>query len=127
MNELDLVKLWNTKRTQIILAQFPPTLILGIFLALAASGYITKQSPLSLKLLALAIVLGTGGLSMLTQIAAVREGFATARNIKSLENPSLLASSISISATERYMSWTVVLLSTIGALNLFVVINYLFR
>ena len=127
MNELDLVKLWNTKRTQIIQAQFPPTLILGIFLALAASGHITKHSPLSLKLLALAIVLGTGGLSMLTQIAAVREGFATARNIKSLGNPSLLASSISISATERYMSWTVVLLSTIGALNLFVVINYLFR
>ena len=48
MNEKDLIKLWNSMRTQIIMAQIAPSLVLiGVF-ALAAMGKFDMASDLSL-------------------------------------------------------------------------------
>ena len=127
MNELDLAKLWNEKRSQIIMAQFPPTIILGVFFALAATNHVSKESPLKLKLLALAIVVGTGGLSILIQLAAIREGFATSKTMKTLASPSPLATSISISTTERYISWSIVLIAAVSVVNLGAILFFLFK
>jgi len=59
MNEKDLIKLWNSMRTQIILAQLAPSLVLiGVF-SLAAMGKFDMATS-GAKYLAIGVAAVTG-------------------------------------------------------------------
>ena len=93
MNEKDLIKLWNSMRTQIILAQIAPALVLiGVF-SLAAMGKFDMATD-GAKFLTIGVAAVTGILAIISQYAAVREGEALVADLAKVSNPSLLAKKI---------------------------------
>ena len=93
MNEKDLIKFWNTMRTQIILAQLAPSLVLiGVF-SLAAMGKFDMATN-GAKYLAIGAAAVTGILAIISQYAAVREGESLVADLAKVSNPSLLTKRI---------------------------------
>ena len=93
MNEKDLIKLWNSMRTQIILAQIAPSVVLiGIF-SLAAMGKFEMATD-GAKFLAIGVAAVTGILAIISQYAAVREGESLVADLAKVSNPSLLTKRI---------------------------------
>ena len=73
MNEKDLIKLWNQKRSQIIMAQIAPSLVLIAIFVLAGFDKFTSAND-GAKYLAIGVAAVTGILAIISQYAAVREG-----------------------------------------------------
>jgi hypothetical protein len=94
MNELALLKLWNTKRTQIIQAQVAPALVLIGVMVLASLG-IFATAPSAARYLALGVAAATGILAMITQYAAIREAEALLVDLRAIKDSSALAKKIS--------------------------------
>jgi hypothetical protein len=93
MNEKDLIKLWNSMRTQIIMAQIAPSLVLiGVF-ALAAMGKFDTAND-GAKYLAVGVAAVTGILAIISQYAAVREGESLVADLAKVSSPSNLAKRI---------------------------------
>ena len=93
MNEKDLIKLWNTMRTQIILAQLAPALVLiGVF-SLAAMGKFDMATN-GAKYLAIGVAAVTGILAIISQYAALREGESLVADLGKVSSPSNLAKRI---------------------------------
>jgi len=90
MDELQLLKLWNQKRTQIIQAQVAPALVLIAIIVLSALGLFSTAMSAA-KYLALGVAAVTGILSMITQYATIREAEALIVDLKQIKNPSNLA------------------------------------
>ena len=93
MDELTLLKLWNTKRTQIIQAQVAPALVLIGVMVLASLGIFTDASDAA-KYLALAVTAVTGILAMITQYAAIREAEALLVDLRAAKSSSALSKKI---------------------------------
>jgi low affinity Fe/Cu permease len=94
MNEKDLIKLWNSMRTQIIMAQIAPSLVLiGVFVAAAFGKFETATD--GAKYLAVGVAAVTGILAIISQYAAVREGEALVADLAKVSSPSQLAKRIS--------------------------------
>lgn len=93
MNEKDLIKLWNSMRTQIILAQIAPALVLiGVF-SLAAMGKFEMATD-GAKFLAIGVAAVSGILALISQYAAVREGESLVADLAKVSSPSLTAKKI---------------------------------
>ena len=93
MNEKDLIKLWNSMRTQIIFAQLAPSLVLiGVF-SLAAMGKFDMATS-GAKYLAIGVAAVTGILAIISQYAAVREGESLVADLSKVSSPSLVAKKI---------------------------------
>ena len=93
MNEKDLIKLWNSMRTQIILAQIAPALVLiGVF-SLAAMGKFEMATD-GAKFLAIGVAAVSGILAIISQYAAVREGESLLADLAKVSSPSLTAKKI---------------------------------
>lgn len=93
MNEHDLLKLWNQKRTQIIHAQVSPALVLIGVMVLAALGIFETANDAA-KYLALGVAAVTGILAMITQYAAIREAEALIVDLRAAKGSSALAKKI---------------------------------
>lgn len=94
MDEKDLIKLWNTMRSQIITAQFAPTLLLiGVF-TLAAFGKFEAASD-QVKYLVIGVAAATGILAIISQYATIREAESLIVDLKKLNKTSELAKKIS--------------------------------
>ncbi len=93
MNELALLKLWNTKRSQIIQAQVAPALVLIGVMVLAAQGTFATANDAG-KYLALGVAASTGILAMITQYAAIREAEALIVDLNQIKDSSKLAKKI---------------------------------
>lgn len=93
MDEKLLIKQWNQMRTQIILAQVSPALVLGAIFVLAALGTFTDASD-GAKYLTIGVAAATGILATISQYAAVREGEALLLDLNKVENPSNLTKKI---------------------------------
>jgi hypothetical protein len=93
MDEKTLVKLWNEKRTQIIIAQISPALVLIGVMTLAAFGKFSTAGD-NAKYLALGVAAATGILAIISQYAAVREAEALIVDLNKIEKPSALAAKI---------------------------------
>lgn len=97
MDEKDLIKLWNTMRSQVIAAQIAPTLLLiGVF-TLAAFGKFEAASD-AVKYLTVGVAAATGILAIISQYATIREGGALIVDLKKANKSSELAKKISESA-----------------------------
>ena len=94
MDEKYLLSLWNVKRTQVIAALIPPTLIL-IALFVVASLDVFATAPTGAKILTLSAVSVTGSVAIICQYAAVREAQAVVLDLQKIDNPSALTTKVS--------------------------------
>jgi hypothetical protein len=94
MDELTLLKLWNTKRTQIVQAQVAPALVLIGVMVLASLGIFSDANDAA-KYLALGVTAVTGILAMITQYAAIREAEALLVDLRAAKSSSALSKKIS--------------------------------
>mgnify|MGYP006161179777 FL=1 len=93
MNEKDLIKLWNEKRSQIITAQIAPTLMLiGVFVLAGFDKFATASD--GAKYLAVGVAAVTGILAIISQYAAVREGEALVEDLGKIASKSALGKKI---------------------------------
>lgn len=103
MNELELVRLWNQKRSQIISAQMGPTVMLGIVILALAFGKLT-DAPAAISYLVIGVIASTGLLATISQYAAIREGEALVKDLANIA--SLSATGTIIKDSASYLSMT---------------------
>ena len=94
MDEKDLIKLWNSMRSQIIAAQIAPTLLLISVFVLAAFGKFETASD-AVKYLTVGVAAATGILAIISQYATIREAASLIVDLKNVNKPSALAKKIS--------------------------------
>ena len=91
MNELELIRLWQKSRQQIIIAQLAPTFLLittaGLVEQVRAAGLFTTWAVLG-------ILLASGILGALAEFTAANEAQAIARDILALKQRSAIAETI---------------------------------
>jgi lysylphosphatidylglycerol synthetase-like protein (DUF2156 family) len=80
MNEKELIQTWNEQRNNLVKSQFVSVVIIGIALVLLATGQFTNASD-QVKLFALAAVGTTGILSLISQLAIVREASMVVKDL----------------------------------------------
>ena len=94
MDEKDLIKLWNSMRSQIITAQIAPTLLLiGVFVLAAFDKFEAASDPV--KYLTVGVAAATGILAIISQYATIREAESLIVDLKNVNKPSALAKKIS--------------------------------
>ncbi|MCX6425669.1 MAG: hypothetical protein NTV47_02790 [Actinobacteria bacterium] len=94
MDEKDLIKLWNTMRSQIITAQIAPTLLLiGVFTLAAFGKFEAASDPV--KYLVIGVAAATGILAIISQYATIREAESLIVDLKKMSKTSELAKKIS--------------------------------
>jgi len=93
MDERDLIKQWNTMRSQIVMSQMAPALVLIATFVLAIYGKFEGASDAA-AYLTVVVVAVTGILATISQYAAVREGEALLADLRKIEKPSTLAQKI---------------------------------
>jgi len=103
MNELELIKLWNQKRSQIISAQMGPTVMLGVIVIALSFGTLT-DAPAAISYLVLGVIASTGLLATISQYAAIREAEALVKDLENVANLSATGTVIKDSAS--YLSMT---------------------
>jgi hypothetical protein len=86
MKELDLVKLWNQLRNQIIFSQLAPTFLLIVTISLLKDGL--AESADVVKWATLGILLASGVLGFLAQYSAATEARAVLSDLKRLKSKS---------------------------------------
>ncbi len=91
MNELDLIRLWQKSRQQIIIAQLAPT-----FLLITTAGLVPqlREAGTMVVYATLGILLASGILGALAEYTAADEAQAVARDIAALKKKSALSKSI---------------------------------
>ena len=91
MNELDLIRLWQKSRQQIIIAQLAPTFLLittaGLVEQVRAAGQMTVWAVVG-------ILLASGILGALAEYTAAHEGQSIARDLAALNTKSALSKTI---------------------------------
>jgi hypothetical protein len=91
MNELELIRLWQKSRQQIIIAQLAPTFLLittaGLVEQVRSAGVFTTWAVLG-------ILLASGILGALAEFTAAHEAQAIARDIAALKTKSSITSTI---------------------------------
>ena len=110
MNELELVKLWNQKRSQIVSAQMAPTVMLGVIVIALAFGKLTDASGTSAAIgyLAIGVVAATGLLATISQFAAIREAEALVKDLADVSDLSATGTAIKDSASFLSMTKLVI-------------------
>jgi hypothetical protein len=86
MKELDLLKLWNQLRNQIIFSQLAPTFLLIVTIGLLNDGL--AESAEVVKWATLGILLASGVLGFLAQYSAATEARAVLSDLKRLKSKS---------------------------------------
>lgn len=112
MNENELLRLWNEKRSQIISAQVAPALVLIGILIIAGFGNFADAAD-AVKYLAIAVAAATGILAVISQYAAIREASALVVDINKLSSPSALATKVG--ASGKFLSLTAVIIVALSA------------
>lgn len=103
VTEKDLVDLWNDKRRQIISAQLPSVIALGVVTVVAMMGYFDGPYTFAFSFAALFLVTA-GALSILNQFAVIREAKSIVRDLKALSNPSGVARDIAGSGSYLWLT-----------------------
>ena len=91
MNELDLIRLWQKSRQQIIVAQLAPTFLLITTASLVPQ---IRESGAMVVYATLGILLASGILGALAEYTAADEAQAVAKDILALKKKSALSKSI---------------------------------
>ena len=113
MDEKDLLNLWNKKRTQIIMAQISPALVLIAIMVLAVQGTFGSASDGS-KYLAVTIAAVTGFLAIVSQYAAIREAQALVQDLGKVSKPSAIAQKVASSQQLLSLTATAMVAFSLG-------------
>ena len=103
MNEKELIELWNDKRRQIISAQMPSVIALAVITVMAMLGYFDSEYNYGISFAAIFLV-SVGALSLVNQLAVIREGQMIIKDLQAVDNPSALATKIAASGS--YLVYT---------------------
>jgi len=98
MNELELIKLWNQKRSQIISAQMGPTVMLGVVIVALSFGALT-DAPAAISYLVIGAIAATGLLATISQYAAIREAEGIVKDLGNVASLSATGTVIKDSAS----------------------------
>ncbi|MFM7451350.1 MAG: hypothetical protein ACKO2M_02530, partial [Actinomycetota bacterium] len=105
MDEQALLKLWNAKRMQIIIAQIAPALVLIPIFILAVQGTFATASDAA-GYLTIAVAAVTGFLAIVSQFAAIREAEALILDMGKLKESAALTKKIA--SSRDYLSLTAI-------------------
>ena len=111
MDEKALLKLWNEKRMQIIMAQVAPALVLIAIFVLAAQGTLATASDAA-GYLVIAVAAVTGFLAIVSQYAAIREAEALLLDMGKVKDPSALTKKIA--GSRDFLSLTAIAVIGLG-------------
>jgi aldehyde:ferredoxin oxidoreductase len=111
MDEKALLKLWNEKRMQIIMAQVAPALVLIAIFVLAAQGTLATASDAA-GYLVIAVAAVTGFLAIVSQYAAIREAEALLIDMGKVKDPSALTKKIA--GSRDFLSLTAIAVIGLG-------------
>ena len=96
MTEHELISLWTRARWHIIVSQLAPTFLLTALVAFLSLGL--AEAELSVRIAAAGILLASGILGALAQIASANEGLAIVADLCSLPASSALGRGVIASA-----------------------------
>jgi len=96
MPETELITLWVTARWHVIVSQLAPTFLLTAVVGFTALGL--GDTPLSVRLAAAGVLLASGILGAIAQIACAAEGLAIVDDLRELDEPTALSRRIIASA-----------------------------
>ena len=119
MDVKGLLELWNTKRSQVVIAQIAPTLMLTGVFVLAALGVFENATD-GAKYLTIGVAAATGILALISQYATIREAEVLLIDLKRIEKPSELSKRISDSRGFLSLSATAMVGLGIGVFALVV-------
>lgn len=119
MDEKGLLELWNTKRSQVVIAQIAPTLMLTGVFVLAALGVFENATD-GAKYLTIGVAAATGILALISQYATIREAEVLLIDLKRIEKSSELSKRISDSRGFLSLSATAMVGLGIGVFALVV-------
>lgn len=108
MTELDLIKLWNDKRKQLISAQLHSVITIAVIAVLAAMGYLGSASS-EAQFFALLFLATIGALGILNQFAVIREAKALVEDLA--KHTDLSAISVSIVGAKQFLVFTQVMMT----------------
>jgi len=111
MDEKALLKLWNEKRMQIIMAQVAPALVLIAIFVLAAQGTLATASD-EAGYLVIGVAAVTGFLAIVSQYAAIREAEALLLDMGKLKDASALTKKIA--GSRDFLSLTAIAVIGLG-------------
>jgi len=111
MDEKNLLKLWNEKRMQIIIAQVAPALVLTAIFVLAAQGTLATASDAA-GYLVIGVAAVTGFLAIVSQYAAIREAEALLLDMGKLKDASALTKKIA--GSRDFLSLTAIAVIGLG-------------
>ena len=111
MDEKDLLKLWNAKRMQIIIAQISPALVLVAILVLAAQGTFATANDAA-GYLTIGVAAVTGFLAIVSQYAAIREAEALVLDMGKIKEPTALTKKIA--SSRDFLSLTAIAVIGLG-------------
>lgn len=121
MSEKDLVELWNDKRRQIISAQMPSVIALGVITVMAMMGYFDGAYTYAVSFAAVFLVTA-GSLSVLNQFAIIREAKSIVRDLQALSSPSGVARDIAASGSYLRYTQIVMVVFSLALLVAFVLV-----
>ncbi|HSP52718.1 MAG TPA: hypothetical protein VLO00_07470 [Cryobacterium sp.] len=96
MTEHELISLWTRARWHIIVSQLAPTFLLTALVAFLSAGL--AEAALSVRIAAAGILLASGILGALVQIASANEGLAIVADLRALPANSALGRGVIASA-----------------------------
>jgi len=111
MDEKNLLKLWNEKRMQIIIAQIAPALVLTAIFVLATQGTLATASE-EAGYLVIGVAAVTGFLAIVSQYAAIREAEALLLDMGKLKDASALTKKIA--GSRDFLSLTAIAVIGLG-------------
>ena len=111
MDEKDLLKLWNAKRMQIIIAQISPALVLVAILVLAAQGTFATANDAA-GYLTIGVAAVTGFLAIVSKYAAIREAEALLLDMGKIKEPTALTKKIA--SSRDFLSLTAIAVIGLG-------------
>jgi len=111
MDEQALLKLWNAKRMQIIIAQIAPALVLIPIFVLAVQGTFATASDAA-GYLTIAVAAVTGFLAIVSQYAAIREAEALLLDMGKLKESAALTKKIA--SSRDFLSLTAIAVIGLG-------------
>ena len=111
MDEKNLLKLWNEKRMQIIIAQIAPALVLTAIFVLATQGTLATASD-EAGYLVIGVAAVTGFLAIVSQYAAIREAEALLLDMGKLKDASALTKKIA--GSRDFVSLTAIAVIGLG-------------
>jgi len=111
MDEKALLELWNVKRTQIIIAQIAPALVLIAVFVLTSQGTFATASDAA-GYLTIAVAAVTGFLAIVSQYATIREAEALLLDMGKVKDPTALTKKIA--SSRDFLSLTAIAVIGLG-------------